>query len=556
MFKEFIPKSIVCLKDYNLDTFRKDLLAGVTVGIVALPLAMAFGIASGVPPEKGLFTAIIAGFLISFFGGSRVQIGGPTGAFVVIVYDIIQRQGYEGLALATLIAAVILILLGLFRLGTLIKYIPYPLTLGFTAGIAVVIFSSQIKDFFGLQMGAVPANFIEKWQSYAHALPTLDPMTFGVALGTLLIILCIRRFIPQVPWGIGSIALVTLICWGASLPIETISMRYGEIPRTLPVPALPEMSFANFHKLIPDAITIALLAGIESLLSCVIADGMMGTRHKSNCELVGQGLANIGSIFFGGIPATGAIARTATNVKSGAKTPVAGMIHAVVLFLFILCLAPVVGKIPLAALSAVLVMVAWNMSEAGQFKHLFKAPIGDVIVLLSAFFLTVFVDLTIAVEVGMVLAAFLFMKRMADTSNVVTMSKLLHEETDEFPEKKDPDAISKKKVPGGVEVYEINGPFFFGVADSLKDILHNIKSPPKVFILRMRKVPVLDATGMHALKEFYYKCKKENTVLVLSGVQPKPEKVLKKFGLSEIIGEENIFPHIDAALERAQKLVI
>lgn len=554
-WKEFVPKSIICLRDkYSAAIFKNDFIAGITVGVVALPLAMAFAIASGVRPEQGLYTAIIAGFLISAFGGSKVQIGGPTGAFVVIVYDIVQRQGYDGLVAATLMAAVILLILGFSRLGTLIKYIPYPLTVGFTSGIAVIIFSSQVKDFFGLKVDKVPADFLPKWGAFIQAMPTWDPTTLGLGAGTLLLIILIRRFIPVVPWGIASIVIATLVSWGFSLPVETIQTRFGELSRTLPMPAFPafHFTFATFHQLFPDALTIALLAGIESLLSAVVADGMTGGRHKSNCELVAQGFANLGSVFFGGIPATGAIARTATNIKTGARTPIAGMIHAVTLFLIILVFAPMVSQIPLAGLAAVLIVVAWNMSEKEHFSHLLKAPLGDVTVLLSAFFLTVFVDLTVAVEVGMVLAAFLFMKRMSDVTKV---GALLKEEVQEFPERSDPDAISKKHVPQGVEVYEINGPFFFGIADSLKDVLVNMEFPPKVFVLRMRKVPIIDATGMHALKEFYGKCHKEKTALVLSGVQESVGRDLRKFGLVHLIGEKNVHSHIDAALQRAGEIV-
>ena len=550
----FLPKTFVCFKEkYTFETFKKDLVAGITVGIVALPLAMAFAIASGVDPKAGIYTAIIAGFLISLLGGSRVQIGGPTGAFVVIVYGVLQRQGYDGLVLATLIAAVILILAGLFRLGTLIKYIPYPLVTGFTTGIALLIFSSQIKDFFGLQVGSVPADFLPKWKAYLTAFPTLDPVTFSIAAGSLAVILLIRRFTPKIPWGIASIVLATAVAWGLHLPVDTIASRFGEIPRLLPSPSLPHFSLSwdALHSLIPDALTIAFLAGIESLLSAVVADGMTGGRHNSNVELIAQGIANVGSVCFGGIPATGAIARTATNIKTGAKTPVAGMVHALTLFVFILAFAPVVGHIPLAALSAVLMMVAWNMSGLEQFRHLLRAPLGDVAVLLSAFLLTVLVDLTVAVEVGMVLAAFLFMKRMSDLSGVVSLAPLLDEEK----EKRDPDAIAKKHVPKGVEVYEINGPFFFGVADHLKDVLSNLEAAPRVFILRMRRVPVIDATGLYALKEFYHKCVHDHTTLLLSGVQGPVEKSLKKYGLAALIGSQHMFPHIDPALQRAAEIV-
>ncbi|MBS0603623.1 MAG: sulfate permease [Verrucomicrobia bacterium] len=556
---DFVPKSVVCLlrEPYSFFLFRKDLQAGVTVGIVALPLAMAFAIASGVPPERGIFTAVIAGFLISLLGGSRVQIGGPTGAFVVIVYGIVMREGYGGLIAATLIAAVFLLIMGFSRMGTLIKYIPYPLVTGFTTGIAVIIFSSQVKDFLGLKMDKVPADFIPKWEAFFRALPTWDSAAFSVAAGTLALILLIRRFIPQVPWGIASIVLATLVCWGFHLPVETIASRFGEIPRTLPWPSLPDLpnTFNAWSRLVPDAITIALLAGIESLLSAVVADGMIGGRHKSNCELVAQGMANLGSSVFGGIPATGAIARTATNVKTGGRTPVAGMIHAVTLFLIVLAFAPIVSMIPMAALSAVLVMVAWNMSEAERFRHLLKAPLGDVAVLMTSFLLTVLVDLTVAVEVGMILAAFLFMKRVSDLNNVIPLAKLADENGGGLAEEKDPDAIMKKTVPEGVEVYEINGPFFFGIADSLQNVLPNMERPPKVFILRMRKVPAIDATGLHALDEFYEKCKRTGTILILSGVKDTLQESFKKFGVQKKVGSENIFPHIDAALVRARNLV-
>lgn len=558
MFREFVPKSYLYLKSgYTAATFRKDLLAGVTVGIIALPLAMAFAIASGTTPERGLFTAIIAGFLISALGGSRIQIGGPTGAFVVIVYDIIQRTGYEGLAVSTLIASVLLVLFGIFRIGSWIKYVPHPLVTGFTTGIAVIIFSSQIKEFFGLNMGTPPASFIAKWAAYGTVFTSIHIPTFLLGAGTLLLILAIRRFIPRIPWGITAIVAATLFSYFLDLPVETIQSKFGEIPSHLPIPSLPSFHIPDgkLNEIIMDGVAIAFLAGIESLLSAVIGDGMMGGRHKSNCELVGQGIANFASILFGGIPATGAIARTAANVKTGAQTPVAGMIHALVLFLIILFLAPIVSQIPLTALAAVLIMVSWNMSEIGHFIRLFKAPIGDIAILLTAFLLTVFVDITVAISFGMILASFLFMKRMSLFSKTVPLTELFGESKSEFPERSDPDAINHKKVPLGVEVYEIQGPFFFGAADMLKDILVNLEKPPKVFILRMRHVPLIDASGMHALKEFYQKCHKEKTTLLLSGIHGQTEKDLKKFGLTHLIGEGRIFPHIDAALAAALHLV-
>lgn len=547
-WQEFLPKSWRFLKRYNFSFFKSDLIAGITVGVVALPLAMAFGIASGVTPERGIYTAIIAGFLISLLGGSRLQIGGPTGAFVVIIYDVVQRVGYDGLILVTFIAGLILLIAALCRIGSWIKFIPYPLITGFTTGIALIIFSSQIKDFFGLHIDTLPASFIPKWSAIFSAMPTFDPTTFLVALGTLSLILIVRKFFPVLPWGITAVVAATAVTWGFHIPIETIYSRFGEISRTPPIPSWPDFSaISNWRSLMPDAITIAFLAGIESLLSAIVADGMAGTRHKSNCELMAQGFANIGSVIFGGIPATGAIARTATNVKTGAKTPVAGMIHAITLLLILLLFAPFVSKIPLAALSAVLMMVAWNMSELHHFRHLFKAPPGDVAILLITFVLTVLVDLTVAVEIGMVLAAFLFMKRMGDISGVVSNA---------FIEKHEPEenlGLKFPKIPK-VEIYEITGPYFFGIADSLNDVLRNLELPPKVFILRMRKVPIIDATGMHALEDFYDTCRRQGTTLLLSEVKASLLKSLRKFDMIKKIGEKNIFSHFKDAAESASKI--
>jgi len=551
-FKEFIPKSWICLKNnYSFSLFKSDLAAGITVGVVALPLAMAFAIASGVSPVSGLYTAIIAGFLISLLGGSYSQIGGPTGAFVVIIYNIVQNHGYEGLVLVTLIAGVILLIAAFSRLGSLIKYIPYPLVIGFTSGIAVLIFSSQIKDFLGLHIENLPVEFIPKWITIFSALPSWNPSTFGVALSTLLIILLIRRFFPVVPWGITAIVITGFFSWFLHLPVETIANRFGEIPREFPSFSFPHFSMhlGKWHSLIPEALTVAFLAGIESLLSALVADGMTGRRHKSNCELMAQGVANIASVLFGGIPATGAIARTATSIKTGSKTPFAGVIHALTLLLIIFAFAPLVSQVPLASLSAVLIMVAWNMSEVHHFRHLFKAPSYDIVILLTTFILTILVDLTVAVGVGMVLSAFLFMKRIGEVSKIAPLyfTKELELEAEEFNK----ESFEKNAVPPGVEIYEISGPFFFGLADSLRDVLPQLKSKAKVFILRMRKVPVIDASGMHALREFYYRCQKDKTVLLLSGVNESVLKSLRKFGLTELIHEEFIFPHIDLALKKS-----
>ncbi len=542
---EFIPETWLALKKYNKKLFQKDLIAGVTVGIVALPLAMAFAIASGVSPEKGLITAIVAGFLISLLGGSKLQIGGPTGAFVVIIYSIIQRQGYEGLAVTTLIAGVLLLIAAFTRLGSWIKYIPYPLITGFTTGIAVIIFSSQVKDFLGLKIQNLPADFIPKWMTIFSHLHTFHLTTFLLALGTFILILLIRKFYPVLPWGITAVVISTAVTSLFNLPVETIFSRFGELDRSFAFPNFSSFSlnFSNIHMVMGDAVTIAFLAGIESLLSAIVADGMAGTRHRSNVELMGQGIANIFSIVFGGIPATGAIARTATNVKTGAKTPLAGMIHALTLLLIFLFLSPLVSQIPLAALSAVLVMIAWNMSEMGHFKHLFKAPAGDVGILLATFFLTVFVDLTVAVQVGVILAALIFMKRVSDVSKI--QPSPVENSGASIP------AISREHIPEGVEIYEVSGPFFFGIADTLKDTLTNIEFPPKVFILRLDKVPTIDATGLHALKEFYLKCKKEGTTLCLSEVNSTVIKALKKYGLVTLIGEKHIFSSLHEALHKS-----
>lgn len=556
-FHEFIPKSFLYLRSgYKFSTFKKDLLAGITVGIIALPLAMAFAIASGVSPDRGLYTAIIAGFLISALGGSRVQIGGPTGAFVVIVYSIIQKTGYSGLCISTLIAAFILIGLGIFRVGSWIKYVPHPLIIGFTTGIGVIIFSTQIKDFFGLKMGTPPAEFTEKWISYFHNFSTFDVTTLTLASSTLVAIVLIRRYIPRLPWGIAAIVLSTLVAVLFHLPVETIQSRFGEIPRGLPVPSIPCLSIeeGQLKDILINAFTIAFLGGIESLLSAVIGDGMMGGRHRSNCELVAQGCANFGSVLFGGIPATGAIARTAANVKTGAQTPLAGMIHALTLLAIMVFFAPIVSKIPLAALSAVLLMVAWNMSEIPHFIHLLRASTSDRLILLTAFLLTVFVDITVAIFAGMILASFQFMNRMSQMSKAVPLNQIFQENAADFPEK-DRDDISQKTIPPQVEIYEIQGPFFFGTANILKDLLNSSSKKTKVFILRMRFVPFIDASGMFALKEFHQQCTKENITLLLSGVNDQIRSELKKLHLLETIGPDHIFPNIDAALAKASALI-
>ena len=574
-FEPFIPKSIVCLREgYGRQFFLQDLLAGITVGLIAIPMSLAFAIGSHCSPAAGLYTAIIAGFLISLLGGSRVAVAGPTGAFVVIIAAIVDKFGAEGLAIAAFMAGIILIVMGIMRFGAMIKFIPYPVTTGFTAGIAVIIFSGQMKDFFGLKItGKTPGEFIAQWETYWHALRTggLNYAATGIAVGGLVVMVVLRRFAPRIPGAIVAVALAAVLVGVLGLDkidsphfVETIASRFGTadcpsgIPQTLPHLSLPHFSgdfFTKARELVPSAGTIAFLAAIESLLCCVVADGMIGGRHKSNCELVAQGIGNISSILFGGIPATDAIARTAANVKSGGRTPLAGMIHAIVLLVFMLLLAPYLGKIPLAIFASVLVMVAWNMSERDHFRHLFKAPKSDITVLLLTFGLTVFVDLTVAVSVGLVMAALLFMRRMSEVTNVGVIRDELEEtgSASEFAGQADPNSISRRDIPPGIEVYEINGPFFFGAADMLKDTLRELEKPPKVFIMRMRRVPAIDATGMHALGEFISSCKRQGTRLLLAGVHAQPIFAMTKYGLIDKVGEDNMFENIDDALNCARQ---
>jgi sulfate permease, SulP family len=579
----FLPKSIVCLREgYGRQFFFSDLGAGLTVAIIALPLSLALAIGSGVRPEQGLFTAIVAGFLISLLGGSRVQIGGPAGAFMAIVAGIVARQGYDGLCIATVMAGVILILMGVTKLGSLIKFIPYPVTTGFTSGIAVIIFTSQIRDLLGLTINYVnaaglvvhnpPSSFLACWQVLMQSLHSINILAAGIGIGSLAVLALMRRFVPRIPGAIVVVviaaSLVSVLHLAANpqthAGIETLGTRFGGIPNMLPRPHVP-VKLSNWNDvsiawnkavtLVPEATTIAILCAVESLLCAVVADGMIGGRHKSNCELVALGIANISSIIFGGIPATGVIARTAANVKSGGRTPLAGMVHSVTLLLLMILLAPYASRIPLATLAAILVMVAWNMAEIDHFKSIFRAPRGDMLVLLTTFGLTVLTDLTKGVGVGMILAAMLFMKRMSEVTDVGAVRDELDESGDEFADLTDPNSMVRRDVPSGVEVYEINGPFFFGVADLLKDTLRGLERPPKVFILRMRRVPAIDATGMHALDEFHDKCRKGRTHLLLSGVHAQPIFAMTAYGLIDKIGDENMFGNIDDALNRAREIV-
>jgi SulP family sulfate permease len=520
--KAYTPKLVTVLREgYSFSTFRADAIAGVTVAIVALPLAMALGIASGASPDKGLITAVIAGFLISALGGSRMQVGGPTGAFVVVIFNVIAKYGYDGLLIATLLAGLILIAAGIFRLGQLIKYIPHPVVTGFTAGIAVIIASSQVKDFLGLSLDKVPADFLPKWEAYFSVMSTTSWATVAIGAGALGVIIVLRKFAPKLPGFLIAVVVSSLAVSLLHLPVDTIGSRFPNIPAGLPMPALPEISFAKITQVLPSAFTIAILAGIEALLSAVVADGMVGTRHRSNQELIGQGIANLGSALFGGLPATGAIARTATNIRSGAKTPIAGILHAVFLLLFILFATKLMAFVPMAALAAILFMVAWGMSEYERFFALLRMPNGDRAVLLLTFGLTVMVDLTVAIGVGVTLASLLFMARMAESVEFDTSGE---KDTDLDSE----DVHQRDTLPKGVEVFRITGPFFFGVAGELLDTLRRVGQSPRVIILRMRLVPLLDASGVQALEEFFEQAHLAGAKVVLSGVQPQPRSMLER----------------------------
>lgn len=548
----FRPKLFDTLKTYNRHQFTKDVMAGLIVGIVALPLAIAFGIASGVSPEKGLITAVIAGFIISAFGGSRVQIGGPTGAFIVIVYGIVQTYGINGLIIATFIAGVMLIIMGLARLGTVIKFIPYPLIVGFTSGIALIIFSSQVKDFLGLQMGAVPADFLDKWKEYFLHLSSVNLYSVIIAITTVLIVFLWPRLTHKLPGSLIAIIATTAAVHLFRLPVETIGSRFGNISSSLPMPVIPELDFTTIKNLIQPAFTIALLGSIESLLSAVVADGMIGGNHKSNMELIAQGIANIFSSIFGGIPATGAIARTATNVKNGGRTPVAGITHAVVLLLIMLFISKWASLIPMATLAGILAVVAYNMSEWESFISVLKGPGSDVAVLLTTFFLTVLIDLTVAIEIGMVLAVFLFMRKMIKFSDVSILTK----EIDENGNGKDKEAIENYSIPEGVEVFEITGPLFFGAAHKFKDAMKFIEKPPKVLIVRMRQVPIIDATGIKTIEEVYKETKHRGTKLILSEVHSKQVmQELKDARLLFAIGKANVKESLEDSIIRSKVII-
>ena len=568
---EFKPKLFSTLKNYNRKQFTTDMLAGIIVGIVALPLAIAFGIASGVTPEKGIITAIVAGLVVSVFGGSKVQIGGPTGAFIIIIYGIIQQYGFEGLTIATLMAGVFLILFGILHLGTIIKYIPYPIVVGFTSGIALTIFTTQIKDLLGLTMSQVPSDFIEKWIAYVGSFSTIDWWSAGVGVLSVAVIalwpkisrylsLITHRFslLSKLPGSLIAIILMTIAAlllkqYAGVTSIETIGDRFS-ISNQIPGAQVPLLTWEVVKGLVSPAITIAILGAIESLLSATVADGVIGDRHHSNTELIAQGFANLASPIFGGIPATGAIARTMTNINNGGRTPVAGIIHAAVLLLIFLFLMPLAQYIPMACLAGVLVIVSYNMSGWRSFFSIMKNPKSDIIVLWVTFLLTVIFDLTIAIEVGLICACLLFMRRMAETTDV----KVISDEID--PAEEDSDFqlgnLEHLTIPEGVEVYEINGPYFFGAGNKFEEIMGALRHQrPKVRIIRMRKVPFVDSTGIHNLTNLCLMSQQEGIQVVLSGVNPTVQTVLHKAGFDAMLGEDNICSHINIALDRARQLV-
>lgn len=544
--KKIKPMLLSTMKSYDKSKFMKDLIAGIIVAIIALPLSIALAIASGVSPEKGIHTAIIAGFMISFLGGSRVQIGGPTAAFVVIVVGIIAKFGTEGLILATIMAGIILVIMGFLGIGSLIKFIPSTITVGFTAGIAVTLFFQQLKDFLGLQIENVPSEFFERIASYIEHIGTFNPYAILIGAIAIVIMIVLPKISEKIPGSLVAIVVTTLIVKFLNLDVATIGSVYGELSASFPLPRLPEISFAMVKDLISPAFTIAILAAIESLLSCVVSDGMIGSHHRSNTELIAQGVGNICSGLFGGIPATGAIARTAANVKNGGRSPVAGMVHAVVLALIMVLLMPYAKLIPMTTLSAVLIVVAYNMSGWREFIAMRKSPKSDYTVLLVTFALTVCFDLVVAIEVGMIMAALLFMSRMASTTEV--------RRWDEYDEENDSESINLMKIPENTAVYEITGPMFFGASDKLSQIVSGFGKSCRVLILRMRGVPALDATAYKTIEDIYKKCKETNVTLIISHINEQPLKVLKKQGLFDKMGEEHFAANISEAIEKAEKL--
>jgi len=549
---EFTPKLLSLLRSgISKQQVGKDILAGIIVGIVALPLAIAFAIASGVSPEKGLVTAIIGGIIVSVLGGSRVQIGGPTGAFIVIVYAIVHEHGVDGLTIATFMAGFLMLGMGFAKLGNYLKFIPYPLIVGFTSGIALIIFSSQIKDFLGLPIQNLPPHFIDQWVVYGDYLTQINWIAFAIAMGTVLLSLNFHRISKKIPGSIVVIFLSTAIVYFFKLPVETIESKFGEIPNKISIPAVPGIDFATIKLLIQPAIAIALLGSIESLLSAVVADGMIGGRHRSNMELIAQGASNIFSGLFGGIPVTGAIARTATNIKNGGRTPIAGIVHALVLLLIMLLLAPLAKLIPLPCLAGILVVVAWHMGEWHHFFSMMKSNRMDVLVLLTSFFLTVFFDLIIAIEIGMILSSFIFMKRMSEATSIKTSENFLEPKLDNEV------ALFEEEltgIPKNVLIYEINGPLFFGASQKFQEVITDLNKQPDILILRMRNVPFIDATGINRLKEMCQQLMAKGTKIIISEANREVRLELMKAQLYIIIDRHNFVPKINDALERSRML--
>jgi SulP family sulfate permease len=556
--KDFIPRIAGLFskqgKPYSIQSFGKDISAGITVGFVALPLAMAFSIAAGATPAQGLFTAILAGFTATLFGGSNFQISGPSVSFMVITIKILSNYGMSGLFAATFMAGIILILLGLSGLGRFIKYMPYPVTTGFSTGIGVMIFSQQIKDFFGLEIAQSSVGFFEKWSEYFQFFPTLNLSALGIGIGTIIVILIVRKFLPRVPGSVIGVIAATAVCFALKFSAETIGSRFGGIPSSFPLPSMPSFNFENLRLLLPDAFTIALLCVIESLLSAVVTDGMSGERHNSNMELVSQGLSNIVSSIFGGIPSTGAIARTATNIKSGAVSPVAGIVHVIILTLFVLFLSPLASLIPLTSLAAVLIVVAWDVCNFKRFFRIIKTSSkSDITVLLVTTILTILVDITFAVEVGIIMAAFMFMLRMVEVAGIKTGNKHIANEFAGDQEDSDGPIPAHNK---NIEIFEITGPFFFGVADILQDTLQHISKTPQVCILRMKDVPAIDSTGISVMENFVNQCKQKKIKVILCDIQAQPMKALSKADFIWEIGSENIVTGLDKAISLAEEYLL
>jgi SulP family sulfate permease len=551
-----IPKSITVIaqEGYRFADFRADALAGLTVAIVALPLAMAIAIASGTTPDKGLITAVVAGFLISALGGSRFQIGGPTGAFIVVVYGVIQTHGFDGLVLATMMAGAMLIIAGLLRFGDWIKYIPEPVVTGFTAGIAVIIFTSQLRDLLGLNVDNPPAAFIAKLDAFWAARETLALPAIAVAGGALAVILVLRRYAPKAPGFLIAVLGAAIIAAFFHLPVDTIGSRFGGVPAALPAPVWPTITLERVRELFQPAFTVAFLAGVESLLSAMVADGMTGRRHRSNCELVAQGLAHVGSAVFGGISATGAIARTATNIRAGARTPIAGMLHAAFVLAAMLVLGPLMAYVPLAALAAILAVVAWNMSEHERFRYMLGGPVGDRVVLVATFLLTVLVDLTAAIEVGIVLAAVIFMHRMAEATAIEKGVSIFEGDKDDFANGARGAYCAREDLPKGVELFQLHGPLFFGAASRLNDALEAAFPPPKAFILRFAGVPLVDVSGVGALSRFLKRCQSHGAHVFISELNPASRSALARMG---VLGMSNVSTaeHYEDALAAAAAMI-